>query len=633
VKKENKEFIFQPRSIPSSSGCYLFWDKNDHLLYVGKAKNIKKRVSSYFQSAKKKTPSEAITRTEVMTSKITRIETRATSSEMEALILENNLIKEFHPRFNVRLRDDKSFVYLRITNEAFPKMEITRRIVRDGSTYIGPKTSVKEFRETVRFCQKFFRIRMVKSSLDYYPLVVTGGIETDEAEYNQQVQMMKQFLRGHTDEVLTILKKRMMDFAENKNFEAAARVRDTIRSIETSTQKQIVQFNDTKDRDFIHFVREGLSAYFVRIAFRNGKLLDQNEIELTAPNFSSDAEIIEGFLLQFYEHVVERPEEIYIPTEIENTEKIKKILSNETQKIISLQVPQKGDKKNIIDLAHKNATHFAQRKQIETLSHAETFAKALPELSKILKLSTPPQRIECFDISHFNGTATVASQVVFIGGEPKSSQYRRFHIKSLPDGSIDDFASLKEVLLRRFARFVFSAPLHKGRSPAKRDRGVPSEEKTDPLDLVGHIPDLVVIDGGKGQLSSVMKAVKEFSKEKKFPPSFKPTKQIIALAKREELIFRPNKKDPLEIPFDSPALKLLQRIRDESHRFAITFNRSVRQKTAMTSVLDSIAGIGNTTRKKLIKRFGSVSGVKEAGDKELLEVLNQKQLKNIRKNL
>ncbi|MCF7905571.1 excinuclease ABC subunit UvrC [Candidatus Gracilibacteria bacterium] len=625
MKKEKKAFSFQPKSIPSSSGCYLFWDQNDHLLYVGKAKNIRKRVSSYFQSSKKEVH-EGVTRTEIMTSKIARIETRVTQSETEALILENNLVKDLHPRFNVRLKDDKNFVYLRITHEDFPKMEITRRIVRDGSVYIGPKTSVKEFRATVRFCQKFFRVRMVKSSLDYYPLVVTGGLESGQAEYNRQVDLMKQFLRGRTEDVLRVLKERMMRFATDKNFEAAARTRDTIASIETSTQKQIVQFSDTKDRDFIDFVREGSSAYCIRIAFRNGKLLDQNELEFAAPEFSNDAEIIEGFLLQFYEHVVEKPEEIYIPSEIEEKQKIEILLSVGTRHGVSLQVPQRGDKKNILDMARKNAAHFAERKKIEALSHAENFAKALPELSQILKLSAPPRRIECFDISHFSGTATVASQVVFLDGEPKTSQYRRFHVRTLEDGKIDDFAALKEVLSRRFARLA-SSPLKK----EKLEEGEKKKKKQQ--NLVENIPDLIVIDGGKGQLSSVMKAVGECRKGKKFPPSFKPSKQIIALAKREELIFRPGKKDHLEISLDSPALKLLQRIRDEAHRFAITFNRSVRKKTATTSILDSIPGIGNATRKKLIQHFGSVGGVTEASDKDLRKILSPTQLKNLRKSI
>jgi excinuclease ABC subunit C len=604
VKTKEKKFQFRASKIPTSPGCYLFWDKNEQLLYVGKAKHLRKRVSSYF-GKKPLSP-----RIEIMTSKITKIETRIVGSDMEAMILENNLIKEFQPRFNVRLKDDKNFVYLRITNEDFPKMEITRRLVRDGSTYIGPKTSAKEFRETVRFCQKFFRIKMTKSSLDYYPLVITGGLENDKESYNNNVKMMKQFLRGQTGDVLGVLKEKMQKFAMEKNFEAAAKTRDTIQSIETSTQKQTVQFSDTVNRDFVHFVRHENAVYAVRIAFREGKLLDQNELSFRAEEFLSDNEVVESFLLQFYEKVQEMPSEIYVPVELEDGEKTAQFLSDNFGDGASITIlkPQRGEKKIVLDMTAKNAKIFAERKLVEEQSHTENFAKALPRLAEALNLKEVPRRMECFDISHLGGTSTVASQVVFISGEPKKSEYRRFQIQTLPDGKVDDFAAMNEILARRFAR--------------KDDKKIAEK-----------FPDLIVIDGGKGQLSSVMKAVARFSKAKSFPKKFRPTKQIIALAKREEEIFLPNKKEPIELPFDDPALKLLQRIRDEAHRFAISFHRSVREKKAIKSVLDDIPGIGGLTKKKLLQTFGSVSGIKKASNQELLKVLNQKQLESLKKNL
>ncbi len=604
MKTKEKTFQFKSTKIPTDPGCYLFWDKNEQLLYVGKAKNIRKRVSSYF--GKKPTSP----RIELMTSKIERIETRTVRSEMESLILENNLIKEFQPRFNVRLKDDKNFVYLRITNEDFPKMEITRRLIRDGSTYIGPKTSAKEFRETVRFCQKFFRIKMTKSSLDYYPLVITGGLENDKEYYNNNVKMMKQFLRGQTGEVLKILTEKMHQFALEKNFEAAAKTRDTIQSIETSTRKQTVQFSDPTNRDFVHFIRNENVVYIVRIAFREGKLLDQNEFNFRAEEFLSDAEILESFLLQFYEKVQEMPSEIYLPTELENADKTAQFLSEHfgNNEKITISVPQRGEKKIVLDMTQKNAKDFAERKLIEEASHAQNFAKALPRLAEALNLKGVPRRLECFDISHLGGTSTVASQVVFISGEPKKSEYRRFAVKTLPDGKVDDFAAMNEILARRFAR-------------------------KDDKKFAEKFPDLIIIDGGKGQLSSVMKAVERFGKAKSFPKNFRPTKQIIALAKREEEIFLPGKKEPLELPFDDPALKLLQRIRDEAHRFAISFHRSVREKKATKSILDDIPGIGGTTKKKLLQVFGSVGEIKKAHDKDLLTVLSPKQLQSLRKNL
>lgn len=604
-KKEEIEFTFEAKKIPSSPGCYLFWGKDEKLLYVGKAKDLRKRVSSYFQKKK-----DVSARIEYMVSRIEKIETRTVNSEIEALVLENNLIKEFQPRFNVRLRDDKNFVYLRITNEDLPKMEITRRLIRDGSYYIGPKTSAKEFRETVRFCQKFFRIRMTRSSLDYYPHVAAGGFDDDPENYRKNVEMMKQFLSGKTDEVLKQLNEKMMKFAGEKNFEAAARMRDLIKSIHASTQKQTVQLGDNVNRDFVHFIRDEHNAYFVRIAFREGRLLDQNEVVFAAEEVASDEEILEGFLMQFYEKIHTPPQEIYVPLNLENAEKIESFLSKEIfeGEKIALHIPQKGIKREVLEIAHKNAKHFHERKKVEALSHAQNFATALPELAEILELKNPPRRMECFDISHLGGTSTVASQVVFIDGEPKKSEYRRFTVKTLPDGKIDDFSSMQEVLSRRFAR--------------KNDKRY--SEK---------FPDLIVIDGGKGQLSSVLKAVEQCKKEKYFPRNFDIKKQIISLAKKEEQIFRVGISDPLELPYDSAPLKLLQRIRDEAHRFAISFNRSVREKKATKSVLDEIPGIGGLTRKKLIQIFGSVAGVREANDTELLKILSEKQLKNLRKNL
>ena len=604
MKTKEKKFSFRSAKIPTNPGCYLFWDKNEQLLYVGKAKNLRKRVSSYF-GKKQNSP-----RIELMTSKIMKIETRSVGSDMEALILENNLIKEFQPRFNVRLKDDKNFVYLRITNEDFPKMEVTRRLVRDGSTYIGPKTSAKEFRETVRFCQKFFRIKMTKSSLDYYPLVITGGLENDQESYNKNVKMMTQFLRGQTGEVLKILTEKMKKFAVEKNFEAAAKTRDTIQSIEASTRKQTVQFDDNINRDFVHFVRHDNAVYVVRIAFRRGKLLDQNEFSFRAEEFISDNEILESFLLQFYEKVQEMPSEIFVPIQLDNAEKTAQFLSEHfgNNEKMTILIPQRGEKKNVLDMTGKNAKLFTERKLIEEESHAQNFAKALPRLAEALNLKEVPRRMECFDISHLGGTSTVASQVVFISGEPKKSEYRRFTVKTLPDGQVDDFAAMNEILARRFAR-------------------------KDDKKFAEKFPDLIVIDGGKGQLSSVMKAVARFSKAKSFPKNFRPTKQIIALAKREEEIFLPNKKEPIELPFDDPALKLLQRIRDEAHRFAISFHRSVRDKKSIKSVLDDIPLIGGLTKKKLLQTFGSVGEIKKTNDKNLLTVLNKKQLESLKKNL
>ena len=648
MKKEKDTFQFNAKEIPSSPGCYLFYDKKNTLLYVGKAKNLKKRVSSYFQ---KKDQSPKL---EKLVKAITKIETRVVNSEMEALILENNLIKEFQPKFNILLRDDKNFLYLKITNEDFPKIQITRRIIRDGSFYFGPKTSAQKFRNTIQFCQKVFQIRTCKLQFDQ-KLDITSNPEKRKipcldhhinkcsgpcsgeinfSDYQKNVGTMKYFLRGHTKEVLKNLHEKMMGYAAEKNFEAASKMRDLIQSIETSTEKQTVQFNDQIDRDFIHFTRDKAQAFFVRLAFRNGKLLDQNEVELRAEENNPDESLLEQFLLQFYEKVDIPPKEIFISLKINTKEVLhffhKNLFPNEK---IDLLIPQKGEKKRILDMAEKNAKNMAEKKKIENLSQAETFSKSLPLLTEALDLKSPPQRMECFDISHLGGTHTVASQVVFIDGQPKTSEYRRFKIKTLPNGKIDDFASMQEVLTRRFKSLL--VPFDKGESQIDKDLATTAEKQVSQNKQnrknisLSSLPDLIIIDGGKGQLSSVIKAIKEFP----FPESFNPQHQIIALAKQEEQIFKPGQKEAIELSFDSPALKLLQRIRDEAHRFAISYNRNLRKKSTTKSILDDIDGIGPTTKKKLLKAFGSISEIKKATDKNLLKIINTKQLQSLRNNL
>ncbi len=626
--KEPKEppFVYDRKLIPTDPGCYLFYDAQDKLLYVGKAKHLRKRVNSYF-SRSKKSP-----KTTLMVQKIRRIETRVVHSEMEALVLENNLVKEFRPKFNILLRDDKNFLYLRITNEPLPRIMTTRRIVRDGSFYAGPKTSSRAFRQTIKFCQKVFRIRTCKLTmsvddaghvtvdknpekrklpcLDYHVKKCSGPCDgsISVAEYQEQIRLLKRFLRGDTKEVLAGLQARMMAQAAEKKFEAAAKTRDLMASITTSTQKQTVQFVDPKPRDFVHFHREGPRAYFVRVAFRQGKFLDQNEVTLHAPEHESDATLVGQFLWQFYQKVDALPREIYLPTLPPDPDTLLTALQSTCGGKVTLHLPQRGEKRAVLALAGKNAQHFARKAAVAEVSQSTLFANALPELGTALGLTAPPRRIECYDISHWGGTSTVASQVVFVDGVAKSSQYRRFTIRSLADGQIDDFAAMGEVLSRRFARA--------------------GDQK-----FADTFPDLIVIDGGKGQLSSVMKAVTTFAETNTVPTGFDPLRQIIALAKREEQIFRPTTPDPLELDHHSAPLRLLQRLRDEAHRFAITHNRAARQKRAIKSVLDEIDGIGPRTKKKLLQTFGSVRGIAAATDQQLREVVSKKQLSALRQTL
>ena len=769
MSNSETDFKFYAQKIPTEPGCYLFWSAEDELLYVGKAKNLRNRVRNYFQKNDKSA------KTIAMVKKIARIETRIVASEMEALILENNLIKKHLPKYNILLRDDKTFLYLRITNEYYPRLEITRRIVRDGSTYIGPHTSAKKFRKMIAFCQKIFRIRTCKLEFDTQGKVIknpesrklpcmdfhikkcSGPCSDDitQADYLAEVEQMKKFLRGETKDVLAHLQERMMNMAKERNFEAAAKLRDLIASISSGTERQRVEFSDTTSQDFINFTREKNQAFFALLSFRHGKLLDQAEVKLKAESWETDSAVLEKFLMLWHERTDDHPSQILIPTELENTNLIEEHLSTK------ILVPQKGEKMRVLEMAKRNAEKSANINAIEVQAQAEIFSKALPQLAEILGMAEPPRRIECYDISHFGGTATVASQVVFIDGKPYKNEYRRFKMKTLKPGEIDDFKSLREVLDRRikglnntvqrednsaeyleknkpllasleelkeilgeidfwilgglasafaigkfwrehddidllvekknwkkFCKALEEAEFEKIENTETfftfKKKGFPdidasplgtelpigkftkkncnpeafilgeTEIKTlniktllkikqnlrdtrdtpkDQEDInviehhmreksVPHKPDLIVIDGGKGQLSSVLKVL---------PPEYQ--NKVISLAKREEEIFLPGQSAPLEVDANSPASKLLQRCRDEAHRFAITFNRSIREKTATKSILDDINGIGGTTRKKLLQKFGSVRDIRTASDKDLRTVLSEKQLKELRKNL
>ena len=789
MKKEPKEFKYNRNKIPRNPGCYLFFDAKDILLYIGKAKNLQSRVSSYFQKTAKSQ------RKEIMVRKIAKIETRIVNSEMEALILENNLIKEFMPRFNVLLRDDKNFLYLRVTKEDFPRIEVTRRIVRDGSFYVGPKTSAKKFRETVKFCQKVFQVRTcrvgIKSvdsplrkgargisksnveitsnperlklpCMDYHLKRCSGPCDglISREKYGEQVSLMKKFLRGDTKEVIKGLTDKMMFFAAEKKFEAAGKIRDLIKSIEISTEKQRVQFSDQISRDFVNFYRDKNNVYFVRLSFRQGRFIDQNEVKFKAGEFLEDSEVWEKVLLQFYEKVDENPAKILLPIEPENKEQLEEVLK------VSIIVPQKGDNMRVLEMAQKSAKNFAGKSRIDAMAQEEIFAQALPRLAEKLGLKNPPRRMECYDISHLSGTHTVASQVVFIDGKPKNSEYRRFKIKTLKSGEIDDFAAMREVLERRFRgisekkpaktsakiklislktkkqwamfheickkeifeiyhpdidynedhkdfkkeknhfflleldkkiigilrfdekgktrlilrtfaltkkfqRQGFGSQILKNLESHAQENGKSSivlnanlsasgfYEKSDfsrnfwkgdskfedripmgkkvskPKPEIPRNPDLIVIDGGKGQLSAVLNVLKNMPN---IPLDIET--QVVALAKREEEVFRGKFAgngeiifEELNIDINSAESKLLQRIRDEAHRFAISFNRSLREKSAKKSRLDTIRGIGPKTKKELLLKFSSPSGIRNASDKELLEVLNAKQLENLRKNL
>ena len=625
-KPEKKPAVFVPKLIPQTPGCYLFFDKHDQVIYVGKAKKLRPRVASYFRGKNK---SPKLTH---LVNQIARIETRTVNSDVEALIMENNLIKSHQPKFNVLMRDDKSFLYLRITRDPIPKLEITRRLVRDGSFYFGPKTSAKSFRRTVNFCQKIFGLRTCRLQMSLQEGVVQvdknpekrrlpcidfdlqkcSGPCTNEISaenYAQQVEHLKKFLRGDTAETLKSLQQRMETQAQRRHFEAAAKTRDLMQSIEISTVPQLVQSLDRVSRDVWGIKTHQEKIYLVRLAFRHGKLLDQSEISFRSlsPETSEAAHLMHG-LWQFYERTDDWPAEILLPLPLEDAEVFVPAINQEIfrGKMVKFWTPQRRKGSELVALANKNARLWAEKSAVEEASHRATMTEALPALTEALGFAEPPERIEGYDISHFGGTGTVASMVVMVNGELRPNQYRRFKLKSLAEGQIDDFQSMREILWRRLRR--------------QKDGSFATQ-----------FPDLIMLDGGLGQLNAGIQILQ--AEKEKLPENFEPTERVIALAKREETIFRGNSETPLSLDLNHPGLKLLQRLRDEAHRFAVSFQRSVRQKTSQKSALDEVPGIGPQSKKKLLQHFGSVAAIRQAEDSALEKFISAKQLLALRKHL
>jgi excinuclease ABC subunit C len=454
----------------------------------------------------------------------------------------------------------------------------------------------------------------------------------------------------------------MQEQAKNSNFEAAARTRDLLISIQGNNEKQLVESSDLTARDFINFSREKNEIIVVRLVFRHGKFIDQNELSMKAEELFSAEEILEKFCWEFYRQVDQLPQEIILPLELPNITQIFQLISteNKQEKLVKIVIPQKGDKIKLLNLAKKNAENSLQKSIIKKTSHQKVFKMASQELQKSLQKEDPLQTIECYDISHFSGQETVASQVVFVDGQPHNSAYRRYKIKSLQAGEIDDFKSMAETLTRRMDKlqqdfFVWEKEQEKisqenlekeqkekekeiiennKESKPKKDKKDKPKKTTPPEKFP--LPDLIVLDGGKGQLSAVLQALKKLL-SKDFP--FNIEQQIIALAKEQEEVFQGKfekneiKFTKLDIPASSSASMLLQRLRDEAHRFAHSYNQNLRKKQAEKSILDEIDGIGGITKKKLLKAFGSPREISQQNDKQLLTILNKKQLENLRKIL
>ncbi|SMB91498.1 Excinuclease ABC subunit C [Thermanaeromonas toyohensis ToBE] len=576
--------------LPDHPGVYLMRDAQGQVIYVGKAASLRNRVRSYFHG-------QHPPRIQALVRQVADVEYILTDNEVEALALECNLIKEYRPRYNINLKDDKSYPYLRLTlQEEFPHLEVTRRIVQDGSRYFGPYTRVGALKETLKLLGSLFPLRTCRDTplkLKSRPCLnahlgrclapCTGKVSSEE--YRRAVQEMILFLEGKQGDLIRRLRSEMEEAAKKLEFERAARLRDRIKAIEEVLAQQKVISPGREDRDAIALAREHDEAVGMIFFIREGKLIGREHFFLEGQAGLEAREVMAALVKQFYSRGVEIPPEILLEEEAEDQETIATWLSQLKGSKVSIKVPRRGEKARLMSMVRENAFSVLKEYLLAREREEVSSQQALEELKDVLSLPAIPWRMEAFDISNLQGTEAVGSMVVFVGGRPDPSSYRRFRIKNVQGPN--DYACLQEVLSRRFRRLAEGDPKFSAR------------------------PDFVLIDGGQGQLSAAREVMRRLGVQD--IPTF-------SLAKGEELIFREGDAQPLVLPKDSIGLRLLQRLRDEAHRFAITYHRQRRDKGALASVLDDIPGIGPKRKRALLRHFGSVENIRRASLEELLQV-------------
>ena len=590
-------------NLPTGPGVYQHKDGEGKVLYVGKAKNLRNRVRQYFQKSRTVEP-----RIDMMLSKATDLEIIVTDSEVEALILEANLIKKLKPRYNVNLKDDKSYPYIVITNEPYPRVFVTRQVRRDGSRYFGPYTDVKNVRSALKSIRDIFMIRScnffideevikkrkIKVCLDFHIKKCEGPCEglVSRAHYNGMIDQVATLLRGKTESLRAMLEQEMNSLAAEMKFEEAASIRDRIKGLQAYSERQKAVDLDPIDRDIVAFAAEGDDACGVIFKLRDGKLIGRQHYYMGNVEGKSEGEVLETLLQQYYLDADYIPNEILVPVAIEDADALQKWLTDRRGEAVLLVCPVEGEEAKLVRMTQNNARFLLDDLKIQKMKRADYIPHPVKSLQHDLRLDKLPRRIECFDISNIQGTDTVASMVVFVDGKPKKSEYRKFKIQSV--AGPDDFASMREVIERRYSRVL-------------------EEQQA--------LPDLIMVDGGKGQLSSAVESLGKLGIQ---------GQQIIGLAKRLEEVFLPGMSDPELIAKSSTGLRLLQQVRDEAHRFAITFHRSLRTKRTLQTELDLIDGVGKKRAKELLEAFGSVQGVKFATAEQLAEVVGEKTAERIR---
>lgn len=579
--------------LPNKPGVYQYFDKNEKIIYVGKAKNLKKRVSSYF------TKNHDSAKTHVLVKKIMDIKTIITETEFDALLLENNLIKEYQPRYNINLKDDKTYPWICIKKERFPRIFSTRNPIKDGSEYFGPYASVKVMRTVLDLIRQLYHIRTCKLNLssenieaqkyrvclEYHIGNCLGPCEgkQNEESYSKDIEASRQLIKGNLNGVKTMLKEQMALFAQELQFEEAQKTKDKIELVERYQSRSTVVHPTITDVDVFSIVSDAEFSYVNYLKIIDGAILQSHTLEIKKKLDESPSEILELSIPEIRELYKSHSKEIFVSHDIELE------IPN-----LKIHIPQRGDKKQLIDLSLKNARYYRleKLKNMQIVDPDRHVKRIMQQMKEDLRMSVEPRHIECFDNSNIQGTNPVAACVVFKDGKPSKKDYRNFNIKTV-EGP-DDFASMEEVVFRRYKRL--------------KDEN----EK---------LPQLIVIDGGKGQLSAALKALEKLDLQGEIA--------ILGIAKRLEEIYFPGDKYPLYLDKRSETLKIIQRLRDEAHRFGITHHRNQRSKGTFKSELDGIKGIGEAAIKDLLRKFKSVKKVKEASEQELIEAVGPSKTKKI----
>jgi excinuclease ABC subunit C len=584
------------RDLPSSPGIYAFRDTGGEILYVGKARNLRNRVRSYFGS-------NLTAKTEALMTRVAGLETIVVDSEAEALILESNLIKKHRPRYNILLRDDKNYPYLRVgLQENWPRVTVVRKMARDGARYFGPYTRPGSVRETLSFLRRIFPYRTCSDTsfaqvsrpcLDYQIGRCLGPCtgKADRETYMETIYEVIKFLEGRHTDVRGRLVDQMDSLAENLDFENAARARDRIKALDDTVQRQKIVFSDMKDRDVLGLARSGKFAFVALLPVRKGKLVGREGFVLSGTGFDEDEEILRAFITQYYPKASLIPGEAIVPVFISDKDEIEEYIG------MKLRTPQRGVFKDLVLMATDNARAMMQSYIPRYKREAQENLKSMKDLAEVLGIPVLPRRIECYDISNISGKEAVASMAVFSDGKPDKSSYRRFRMKT--DGKPNDFAMMQEVLWRRFKRGLKerAAIEETGKTARRQNR-------------FSVFPDLIIVDGGKGQVSAARQVLDELGLDI----------SLAGIAKRNEELFLPKESEPVVLPQDSGALFLVMCLRDEAHRFALSYHRKLRAKKATTTVLSEIPGLGPVKIGELLRTFGSVDSIVSASPEDLQKV-------------